>query len=318
MMLDPRTIAHALGGQMAGRDTVLAPGPGHSARDRSLAVRLDPAAPDGFLIFSHSGDDWRACRDHVRARLGLPSWEPGDEQRRTVSHQHVEKWDLAAVETEANEGSRGWTEDEMLRIATARRIWDEGKDPRGTLAEKYLRDERKLDLPDELAGRVLRFHPRCPWRNENTGNTDCIPALIVPFRSIDDNAVTGIHRIALRSDGTKIERRMLGIVHRAAIKFDLLIGDQLAIGEGVETCMAARQLGLGPAWALGSAGGISFFPLVDRVKQITILGEACATNARAIRICGKRWRKAGRRVRIVMPNVGSDLNDALIAERTSP
>jgi hypothetical protein len=35
---------------------------------------------------------------------------------------------------------------------------------------------------------------------------------------------------------------MRGVVHRAAIKLDPL-GKQLAIGEGLETAMAARQLG---------------------------------------------------------------------------
>src|SRR5215211_7728616 len=180
--MDPRWIARALGGDVAGRNTVLAPGPGHSRKDRSLAVRLDPNAPDGFLLHSHAGDDWKLCRDHVRRILGLPDWEPGDEQNRTIPSSRIEQWDLAAIETEVTEGARQFTEDELTRIAAARRIWDEGKDPRGTLSERYLRDHRKLVLPDELAGAVLRFHPRCPWRNEDTGLTDREPALIAAFR----------------------------------------------------------------------------------------------------------------------------------------
>src|SRR5947209_7650722 len=74
-------VARALGGEVAGRDTVLIPGPGHSPRDRSLSIRLDAAAPDGFLIYSHAGDPWQDCRDYVRSRLGLPSWQPGDGQQ---------------------------------------------------------------------------------------------------------------------------------------------------------------------------------------------------------------------------------------------
>ena len=233
--------AAALGGQVTARDTILCPGPGHSPKDRSLSVKFDPTAPDGFLTYSHAGDDWRECRDYVRERLSLPRWQPGDEQRRNVPPRHVDKWDLAAIEAEANEGPRAWTEEEIPRIAAARRIWEGAQDPRGTLAERYLREHRSLDLPDDLAGRVLRFHPHCPWRNEDTGKTDHVPALIVPFRSIDDDTITAIHRIALKDDGTKLNRRMLGVVHRAGIKLDTP-SDQLAIGEGVETCMAARQL----------------------------------------------------------------------------
>src|SRR5262249_19022628 len=189
----------------------------------------------------------RECRDHVRSRLGLPAWQPGDGQRRGIPHQHVEKWDLAAIEAEVGQGPRAWTEDELLRIARARDVWNEGSNPRGTLAEKYLRVERKLDLPNALAGAGVRFHPFCPWRNENTGRTDRVPALIAAFRSIDDNTITAVHRIALNTNGTKIDRRMLGVVHRAAVKLDPL-ANELVIGEGVETCMAARQLGLKPAW----------------------------------------------------------------------
>jgi hypothetical protein len=278
-----------------------------------LAVRLDPRAPDGFVVHSHSGDDWRKCRDHVRSRLGLPAWELGDEQHRTIPEQHIEKWDLSHVEAEI--AARPFNEDEIARIAAARRIWHQGRDPRGTLAETYLREQRKLNLPDDFAEMVLRFHPRCPWRNENTGNTDHVPALIAPFRSIDDNAITGIQRVALKDDGTKLGRRMLGIVHRAAIKLDPQ-GERLAIGEGLESCMAARELECGPAWALGSVGAISFFPVIDGVRQLVVLGEQGAASERAIKICGTRWRKAGRRVRIVMPDIGfSDLNDVLIAEK---
>ena len=315
-----RAIAHALGGEVAGRETVLAPGPGHTARDRSLAVRLDATAPDGFLVYSHAGDDWRTCRDHVRERLRLPGWEPGDEQRRTIPQHHIDKWDLASIEAEANEPPRAWTEDELIRISMAQRIWNEGCDARGTLAERYLREGRELDLPDELVGKVLRFHPLCPWRDENTGRTIFIPALIAVFTSIDGDTVTAVHRIRVDQPARwpKAERRMLGAIRGAAVKLDALNGNTLAIGEGVETGMAARKLGFKPTWALGSVGAISFFPLIDGVKRLVILGEAGEASARAIKFCGTRWRRAGRRVRIVMPNNGlSDMNDALIAERSA-
>jgi len=310
--MDVRTLAKALAGDVAGRDTVLAPGPGHSRKDRSLAVRLDATAPDGFFIFSHAGDDWRVCRDYVRDRLGLPRWEPGDEQMRTVPPAHIAKWDLAAIEAEVVEGPRAWSEDELLRIARARDIWEQAKDPRATLAESYLRQHRKLDLPEALCGTVLRFHPRCPWRNENTGKTEQVRALIAAFRSIDNDAVTGIQRIRLNADGSKYDRRMLGIVQRAAIKIDAAC-EQLCIGEGVETCLAGRQLGFAPVWALGSVGAISFFPLIEGVRQLTIFGETGKASADAIKFVGKRWRKARRRVRIVMPNIGSDLNDVVMS-----
>ena len=71
---DPRRLAHALGGEVVGRDRALVPGPGHSRHDRSLSIRLVSSAPDGFLVHSFAGDDPIACKDHVRRALGLPGY----------------------------------------------------------------------------------------------------------------------------------------------------------------------------------------------------------------------------------------------------
>jgi hypothetical protein len=67
-------IAKALGGEVS-CGQIRAPGPNHSPQDRSLSVKLDTEAPDGFVVNSFSGDDAIACRDHVRRKLGLPTFE---------------------------------------------------------------------------------------------------------------------------------------------------------------------------------------------------------------------------------------------------
>src|SRR5262245_38417968 len=308
-LLDLRSIARALGGEISGRQ-ILAPGPGHSRGDRSLSVRIEPEAPDGFLVHSFAGDDPIICKNYIRRQLGLPEWEPGDEQDRRIDASQRARFDRTAIDREAVMRPR--TEDDHLRVKRAVAIWNAGSDPRGTLAETYLNLHRKLRLDDDLASGVLRFHPACPWRDENTGKTERVPALIAAFRSIDDGTVTAIQRVALDTAGAKIGRRMLGVVHRAAVMLDP-IGAELAIGEGVETAMAARQLGIQPAWALGSTGSISGFPVIEGIEQLMILGETDQASADAIHFCGRRWRKAGRRVRIIMPSVGSDLNDELMA-----
>jgi AAA domain len=74
MTLTLREIARALGGEISGGQ-VLAPGPGHSAQDRSLSVKTSEDAP-GFVVHSFSNDDPIVCKDHVRARLGVPSFKP--------------------------------------------------------------------------------------------------------------------------------------------------------------------------------------------------------------------------------------------------
>jgi hypothetical protein len=72
-MLTLQQIAHALVGEVSG-DQVRAPEPGHSAKDRSLSIKLGGSAPDGFLVHSFAGDDPICCKDCVRAKLGLPAW----------------------------------------------------------------------------------------------------------------------------------------------------------------------------------------------------------------------------------------------------
>jgi putative DNA primase/helicase len=314
--LDLRAIARALGGEVAGR-RVLAPGPQHSPKDRSLCVSLAPAMPNGFLVHSFAGDDPIQCKDYVRARLGLPAWQPGDEQDRRVRLSGIKDWARTIADSQASLRERR-TEDDLLRIKRAQAMWNEAANPRGTMAVQYLM-ARALDLPDDLAGAVLRFHPRCPWRNEDTGRTERIPALLAAFRWIDDDDITAVHRIRLDQSQhwPKADRRMLGLVHRAAVKLDP-VATTLIIGEGVETCIAARQcmatgdIERAPVWAVGGAGAISFFPVLDRVKRLIILGESGEASARAVRLCGQRWQRAGRRVQVLYSEIGSDVNDALM------
>ena len=303
-MIDLRSLQRALGGETSGGQ-LLCPGPGHSPRDRSLAVRPSPDG-DGFVVHSHCGDAWTPCKDYVRERLELPQWQPGDGRDRRVDPSRLKTFERAVVEAEAER--RPLTQDERVRIERARAVWDEATDPRGTLAERYLQS-RALALDDDVAGKVLRYHPSCPWRDENTGATVGVPALVAVFRSVDDDAVTAIQRVALTPEGAKIGRRMLGIVHRAAVKLDQA-GDPLHVGEGVETMMAARQLGLAPAWALGSAGMVAHFP-VTTTGHLRICGERDEASARAVELCTRRWQAAGRRVQVVLPTVGKDLNDEL-------
>src|SRR5262245_3859093 len=99
-LLDLRSIARALGGEISGRQ-ILAPGPGHSRGDRSLSVRIEPEAPDGFLVHSFAGDDPIICKNYIRRQLGLPEWEPGDEQDRRIDASQRARFDRTAIDREA-------------------------------------------------------------------------------------------------------------------------------------------------------------------------------------------------------------------------
>ena len=74
---DLHRVARALGGEVSGGQ-VVAPGSGHTAKDRSLSVRLDAKGQDGFIVHSFADNDALKCRDYVREKLGLPAWPPSD------------------------------------------------------------------------------------------------------------------------------------------------------------------------------------------------------------------------------------------------
>lgn len=158
-MITLRQLAHALGGDISGGQ-VVAPGPGHGKRDRSLAVRPSDRAPNGFVVHAFApSDDWRECRDYVAARLGLETNRPAQ---------------VAPVSDRAPPSAG-------RRIELAQALWHAARDPRGTVVERYL-TSRALDLPDHIAVAAVRYHPACPWRDDHLGITIKVPAMVAATR----------------------------------------------------------------------------------------------------------------------------------------
>ena len=294
-MLDARQIARGLRGEVIGRDQVLAPSPGHSAKDRSLSVKIAPSHPDGLVVHSFTNPDWRACRDYVFDALGI------ERSRRRYSEPKHRTPDVRLRAVEADRQPRE-PDDNALRL------WHEAKSPRGSLVERYLRS-RGLVLPDAPD---LRFHPRCPFGRNQFGNGQWHSCMVGLYRDIITNEPKAIHRTALTADGRKIGRMTLGPREGCAIKLtpDEDVGDGLTVGEGIETTLGGIMLGFRPAWALGDAGAIAKFPVLSGIESLIILtdndvsgkGQASATE------CSTRWRAAGREVFRVLPDsLGEDM-----------
>jgi hypothetical protein len=302
-MLSLLEVARALGGQVARRQ-VLAPGPGHSARDRSLSVKLADHLPGGFLVVSHAADDWKHCRDYVAERLGLPRF--GDERQARPDPAEIERH-RAARERADREQAAARAKSERR----ARELLAEGRDPRGTIAERYLRS-RSIEIPEHMAGTSIRFHPACPWIGED-GAITRVPAMLAPLTSLATGQVVGCHRTALTAAGEKLARKVLGTAAGAAIKLEPA-ADTLAIGEGLETCLSARALGFRPVWAAYSVNEVARLPLIDGVRSLVLLGERDKTgaSARAVERCGARWHAAGCSVTLAMPlSDFGDFNDQI-------
>ena len=288
-VLDPRTIASILGGDVTSRNSCNVPGPGHSKADRSLSITID-GRQGRIVVCSHAGDNWKACKDYVRERLGLGSEGIG---------QHIARSPFVVIDT-------GPDPDKERKKAFALRIWSQSVNPNGTIVEHYLREHRGLSLTNEITGSVIRFHGSLYFDQFNRH-----PGMVSLLRNILSDEPCGIHRTFLdRDTGAKIDRKMLGIAKGAAIKFDVNLQTTLTIGEGIETVLSARAAGYAPAWALGSSGAVKAFPILTKLAELTILEENDPTSRRDVKACAKRYLEARRPVNILTSQVGNDFNDA--------
>jgi hypothetical protein len=298
-MIDVRFLARALGGEMSRRQ-VLAPAIGHSHKDRSLCLRLDPRAPDGFLVHCFGSGNPLAEKDRIRHLLGLGHLQPG---LRSCKVRPIIRPDI----------------DEHDRAGRALSIWYEGCEPWGTPVEAYLRN-RRLQIPENAVGTAIRYHPECSFAGKVT------PAMVCLVRDIRTNDPKAIHRTALTRDGVKAEiggkeRLALGPVGGGAIKLtpDEDVTLCLGIGEGVESVLSLRHLpefGPSPVWSLISAGGVESFPVLPGIESLWIAvdHDANGRGQQASRAAGYRWQAAGAEVFLKTPSApGADLNDLFTA-----
>jgi len=286
--MDLRTAALTLGGDVS-HGQVICPGPGHSPRDRSLAVRFH--ADGGYVVHSFAGDDPMDCRDHVDRLLGLPGWKAGE--RRHSPKPQARPSSSAGM-------------DRFRKIELASSIYDDAAPTPGTPVDLYLAG-RCLSAPD-----VLRFHPACLFGEHRR------PAMVAPMVDIHTNSFRGIHRTPIDLAGNKTgEKMMLGQAAGAVVKLspDEEVTTVLGIGEGIESALSLPMLpdsfGV-PVWACLSAGSLATFPVLAGVEVLWIAVDHDPSGAgeRAAKAVVDRWTEAGREVFTIFPTtLKSDVND---------
>src|SRR6516225_4022637 len=96
-MLTLEALRKSLGGKIT-NGQLLCPGPGHSAKDESLSIKLDPGAPDGMVVYSFADDDPIVCKDYIREKCGLPPFKPkGNGHVRRRTDEEIERALKAAI-----------------------------------------------------------------------------------------------------------------------------------------------------------------------------------------------------------------------------
>ncbi len=304
--------ARLLHGEVSG-GRISCPGPGHSRWDRSLRVSFD----DGGKVRVHSfaGDDWRACRDHVRGLLGLPAFQ---KQGQADAAQ-----DKRAPQERLAEALAAWEKDLAERRADAElaaRLWARAVDPGGTASAAYLA-RRKLELVEGMAGRLVRHLDECPRAGARA------PAMLVRFEPIghpaafvpwgDPSPVTCVQRIFLDPtrpkghDGKWLMGHPFGLPkpyrgHDGCIATDppkpiqvmeLSPDEEVATGlhlaEGFETGLASMMAGFQPLWSVYSERALERFPVLPGIEALTILADHDGAGLSAAQACAERWVRAG-------------------------
>lgn len=222
--IDIKTAARLLGGDARG-NRILCPGPGHSKRDRSLSVTFH--ADGSFTTNSFAGDDFRDCRDHVKAVLGMT-----DDRAVTIS----------APPVSISSGSSA------ARIAAMGRLWASCVPIRGTLGERYL-ERRGLSYD----GDGWRFRPM----------SRALIGIIVDALTGD---AIGYHETVLDPDGNKTGRLMHGRASGGVVRlYDEEGATEVSIAEGIETALATGARPIWACLSSGIMQSLPVLPGIEQL-----------------------------------------------------
>lgn len=224
MTLDIKTAARLLGGD-AYRNRILCPGPGHSKRDRSLSVTFH--ADGSFMVNSFASDDWQACKDHVKAVLGISDDAP-----------------VAVAAPPATISSGG----SAARIAAMGRLWAQCVPIKGTLGERYL-ESRGLSYD----GDGWRFRP----------TSRALIAIITD--AITGNSI-GWHETILDQVGNKTGRLMHGRASGGVVRlYDEPGSTEISIAEGIETALATGARPIWACLSASIMQGLPVLPGIEQL-----------------------------------------------------
>ena len=294
--MNARAITEALGGHWLPGGYGMAPCPCHNdGKAPALKLSDDAGKSDGVDLVCFAGCAWQTIKAELRRRGMLPDRD-----------NHAPARDPAIAPPDRTK-ERAAEAAKMAKLVST--IWRDSQPAPGSIVERYLLERRKLTggIPPSLRyHRALRHGP--------TGLD--LPAMVAAVQG-PDRKICGLHRTFLRADGAdkaaiSQNRLMLGPCAGGAVRL-AAAGPTLAIGEGIETCLAAMQLTGLPSWAALSTSGLRTIAIPPEVAEIVILQDNDGPGREASEAAADRLRSGGQRVRILSPAaIFKDWNDQLI------
>jgi len=206
-------------------------------------------------------------------------------------------------------------QEDKARIEKAQALWQKGVSIEGTLAERYLREHRKIegDLPKDL-----RYLP-C-FKDKALGDT--FPCLMVGARS-PTGEITGLQLTFLDPDTAgkadlSVAKKSYGVLKGSAVTISDgdCASNILFIAEGVETALSLKEAGLqGTIKATLGLSNMRHLAPENTSTHLVICADHDAPDSPAAKSLDKSvfdLQAKGYTVTVVKPEkLGDDFNDVL-------
>lgn len=265
-----------------------------------------------YNIRKHVWSDF-ACNDKGRGIIGL--WGYIRKQSFVKAAHELAQWLGVGGDAVSRDFLRQSSPQPVAKVAKAdmqgwiAQLWGQSHPAQGTLAETYLRS-RGILCPIPSTIRFLPSH-----KHSDTGLF--LPVMLSAVTMWPSRDIIGLHRTFLKADGSgkaavTSNKKMIGCVAGGAVRL-ASSAEVMAVGEGVETCLAAQQASNIPTWAALSTSGLMnlVLPALPLAREIIIAADNDEAGKTAAQKAAERWTAEGRRVRIATPSHAKDFNDLL-------
>ena len=198
--------------------------------------------------------------------------------------------------------------DRTEALAAARRMWNFSQPISGTLANRYLKIARgiNIELPSSLRYHSTLRHP--------SGSSH--PAMLACVENHEGRFV-GVHRTWLDATEASLkapvkpQKAALGNISGGAIRLSARLSDTVVLSEGIEDGLSIVEATGLTVWAVAGTSGLRSVRLPDCVCSVIIAGDNDTPGRAAVHVAAMRLHSEGRNVRIAFPPAGKDFNDLL-------
>jgi len=200
---------------------------------------------------------------------------------------------------------------ENSKTAIIQKILADAVPATGTLVQTYLNNRGIHCIPEQLL-----FHPGLYYEPGIF-----YPAMVVQLVDTDTlEPINSIHRTFLSPDGSQKAdvanpKKLLGSAKGAGVLFGIpKTGQPVLVGEGIETVLTGVQACGYCGIAALSATNLEKIELPEVIKDIRIIvdHDLNGVGQRVAETLRQKLFNQGRKVSLIIPPIGQDLNDLLV------